>query len=139
MAIPQTGQWRMRGRDVIANTIAEVRRAAFDPDQCGFQPLRRAAVPRRPPTIAQSDLHQCAGGFSAQAYLMWELISTAPFARDLELAVIDKDGPHPLVFPCRRILGGWMNAATQERMDVRPTHWRDWGATASGGVSAREA
>ncbi len=70
---------------------------------------------------------------------MWELISTAPFARDLELAVIDKDGPHPLVFPCRRILGGWMNAATQERMDVRPTHWRDWGATASGGVSAREA
>jgi hypothetical protein len=59
---------------------------------------------------------------------MWENISTAPFARDLELAVLDKDGPHALVFPCRRILGGWMHAETKERLDVRPTHWREWDA-----------
>lgn len=57
---------------------------------------------------------------------MWESISTAPFAKDLELAVIDNDGPHALVFPCQRILNGWMNADTKERLDIRPTHWRAW-------------
>ena len=57
---------------------------------------------------------------------MWQHISTAPPGRDLELAVIDNDGPHALVFPCRRILNGWMNTRTKERLDVRPTHWRDW-------------
>jgi hypothetical protein len=59
---------------------------------------------------------------------MWQLISTAPFDCDLELAVIDGDGPHALVFACRRILDGWMNAATRERLDVHPTHWREWTA-----------
>ena len=57
---------------------------------------------------------------------MWQPISTAPFDRDLELAVIDGDGPHSLVFACRRILDGWMNAETRERLDVHPTHWREW-------------
>jgi hypothetical protein len=57
---------------------------------------------------------------------MWRHISTAPFDCDIELAVIDTDGPHALVFACRRILGGWMNAETHERLDVRPTHWREW-------------
>jgi hypothetical protein len=47
------------------------------------------------------------------------------------LAVIDDDGPHALVFPCRRILNGWMNADTKERLDVRPTHWREWAVAAS--------
>jgi hypothetical protein len=58
--------------------------------------------------------------------LMWQVISTAPFDRDLELAVIDGDGPHALVFPCRRVLGGWTKAETKERIDVRATHWRQW-------------
>jgi hypothetical protein len=57
---------------------------------------------------------------------MWQTILNAPFDCDLELAVIDEDGPHALVFPCRRILNGWMNAETKERLDVRPTHWRQW-------------
>ena len=57
---------------------------------------------------------------------MWQLVSTAPFDRDLELAVIDEDGEHALVFPCRRILGGWMSVATKQRIEVRPTHWREW-------------
>jgi len=59
---------------------------------------------------------------------MWQPISSAPFDCDLELAVIDGSGPHALVFACRRILGGWMNAETKERLDVRPTHWRRWNA-----------
>jgi len=57
---------------------------------------------------------------------MWQHISTAPFDRDIELAVIDDHGAHALVFPCRRILNGWMKAETRERLDVRPTHWRIW-------------
>ena len=40
------------------------------------------------------------------------------------LAVVEDDGPHALVFPCRRILAGWMDAETTKRVDVRPTHWR---------------
>jgi len=56
----------------------------------------------------------------------WQSISSAPYGCDLELAVIDADGPHPLVFASRRIVGGWMNSETNERLDVRPTHWREW-------------
>jgi hypothetical protein len=57
---------------------------------------------------------------------MWHPVSTAPFDRDLELAVVAHDGAHALVFPCRRILGGWINATDKRRIDVRPTHWREW-------------
>jgi hypothetical protein len=57
---------------------------------------------------------------------MWQSISTAPFDRDLELAVLDEDGVHALVFPCRRILDGWENSQTNARIEIRPTHWRDW-------------
>ncbi|HYA06335.1 MAG TPA: hypothetical protein VEF90_10630 [Xanthobacteraceae bacterium] len=57
---------------------------------------------------------------------MWRPISTAPFDRDLELAVIDSSGPHALVFPCRRLLGGWINAVSKIRIEVQPTHWREW-------------
>ncbi len=56
----------------------------------------------------------------------WQPVSSAPFDRDLELAVIDNGGPHALVFPCRRILSGWTKAATGERIEVHPTHWREW-------------
>jgi hypothetical protein len=56
----------------------------------------------------------------------WEPISSAPFDRDLELAVIDYEGEHALVFPCRRILGGWIDVTTNQRIDVDPSHWREW-------------
>jgi hypothetical protein len=62
-------------------------------------------------------------------HMQWQPISTAPFGPDLELAVIDGDGPHALVFPCRRILGGWMKVESKEQIDVHPTHWREWGLT----------
>jgi hypothetical protein len=57
---------------------------------------------------------------------MWQPISTAPFGCDLELAVIDKDVPHALAFPCRRVSNGWINAKSMKAVDVRPTHWRSW-------------
>ena len=62
-------------------------------------------------------------------HMQWQPISTAPFGPDLELAVIDGDGPHALVFPCRRIFGGWMKVESKEQIDVHPTHWREWGLT----------
>ena len=57
---------------------------------------------------------------------MWQPISTAPFDCDLELAVINGQGTHSLVFACRRTASGWINAQTKARVDVRPTHWRLW-------------
>ena len=56
----------------------------------------------------------------------WQAISTAPFDRNLELAVIEPDGIHSLVFPCRRGLQGWISSATAEPVRVHPTHWRPW-------------
>jgi hypothetical protein len=58
--------------------------------------------------------------------MMWHEITTAPFDRDLELAIVDAVGPHPIGFPCRRVVGGWIKADTQRRLDLRPTHWRPW-------------
>ena len=57
---------------------------------------------------------------------MWKPILSAPFGRDLQLAVFDEDGEHALVFPCIKEREGWKNAATGARVDIRPTHWRDW-------------
>jgi hypothetical protein len=57
---------------------------------------------------------------------MWQPISSAPFDRELELAVVNEDGEHALVFPCRRAHGGWIDARTKRRLDVWPTHWREW-------------
>ena len=54
----------------------------------------------------------------------WNPITSAPFDRD-SLGVIDYDGEHALVFPCRHILGGWMDAVTKHRIDVDPSHWRE--------------
>ncbi len=59
----------------------------------------------------------------------WHPIANAPFDRELELAVIDEDGRHVLVFPARRTLGGWANAETKQSIDVEPTHWRQWTTT----------
>ncbi len=57
---------------------------------------------------------------------MWRLIVEAPFERDIELAVIDDEGIHALVFPCQRRPDGWINALTGEMLYVDPTHWRIW-------------
>ena len=58
-------------------------------------------------------------------------IESAPFDRDLELAVIDYGGAHALVFPCRRVLHGWVRAEANHHVSVHPTHWRHWVETSS--------
>ena len=57
---------------------------------------------------------------------VWETISTAPYGRDLELAMIEGRHVHPLVFACRRTPNGWVKDATREQVFVNPTHWRLW-------------
>ena len=58
----------------------------------------------------------------------WKPIDTAPFGRDLELAVIDSRGTHLVAFRCRRLTdNGWLDVETNKQVYyVRPTHWRDW-------------
>jgi hypothetical protein len=139
MAMPQTGQWRMRGRGCAVNfrpvknnndPASSANTAALELIQInvGSQALRRTAAPAGAAAAgAQNyDLGQCSRRSSLQNNQMWQNVSTAPFDRDLQLAVIDNDGPHALVFPCRRIPNGWMKVDTKERLDVRPTHWREW-------------
>jgi hypothetical protein len=57
---------------------------------------------------------------------VWQEISTAPYNRDLELAVIEGDHVHPLVFACRRTPSGWTKVLSKERVVISPTHWRIW-------------
>jgi hypothetical protein len=57
---------------------------------------------------------------------MWQPISSAPYGSDLELSVIERGVSHALTFPCRRGPYGWVDAVTERRIDVRPTHWRPW-------------
>jgi hypothetical protein len=57
---------------------------------------------------------------------MWEPVSTAPFDRDVEGAFIYSDRTHTLAFPCRRVLGGWINGNTRQPIMVHPTHWQEW-------------
>jgi hypothetical protein len=57
----------------------------------------------------------------------WNPIASAPFAKDLELSVIERSEVHALMFPCRRTARGWINSTTQSAVSVAPTHWRLWG------------
>jgi len=57
---------------------------------------------------------------------MWLPIASAPDDLDLELAVIDSDGCHALVFPCRRHGDGWVDPRDGQLVQVRPSHWRPW-------------
>ena len=61
--------------------------------------------------------------------MKWQPITTAPLGQDLELAVIDGGHNYALVFPCRRDVAGrgWIKVDTGERVEVHPTHWREWG------------
>jgi hypothetical protein len=67
-----------------------------------------------------------AAGHDIIPIMQWKDIIRAPYNRDLQLAVIDRDGTHALAFACRRQDGLWINAQTRRPIDVRPTHWREW-------------
>jgi hypothetical protein len=56
----------------------------------------------------------------------WKPIFSAPFDRNLQIAVIDRGGEHALVFPCRQTEVGWIDTATKRSVPVSPSHWREW-------------
>jgi hypothetical protein len=56
----------------------------------------------------------------------WLPVSIAPPDGDLEVCVINNQGVHALVFPCRRDGNEWIDSVTKKRVDIRPTHWRLW-------------
>ena len=44
----------------------------------------------------------------------WKTVDTAPFDRDLELAVINSTGTQVVAFPCRRLVdSGWIDVETK--------------------------
>jgi hypothetical protein len=64
--------------------------------------------------------------FHAKLIPMWKSSETAPRNVELELAVIDADGVHALVFPCRRAAHGWIDARNGRLLAAEPTHWQLW-------------
>jgi hypothetical protein len=56
----------------------------------------------------------------------WNPINSAPFERDIELAVLDQSGEHLVAFACRRGVDGWLTARSNRPVDIHPTHWRQW-------------
>ena len=84
--------------------------------------MPRASQPRPKLMKIKADVKELPDYFSMD----WHLVETAPFDRDLELAVIDGNEIHTLVFPCRRRPHGWVNAKTNASIGVHPTHWREW-------------
>jgi hypothetical protein len=62
-------------------------------------------------------------------FKMWHFIpsiSSVPTDREVHLAVVDHDGIHVLDFPCCWNGYCWIHAETKVRVDVHPTHWREW-------------
>jgi hypothetical protein len=55
--------------------------------------------------------------------LEWREIATAPFDREIELAIID-DSVGLLDGSCLRHHDGWLDAQTLRSVTVRATHWR---------------
>jgi hypothetical protein len=39
----------------------------------------------------------------------------------------DHVGTYTIPFPCRRSDGAWLNARTDERIEVEVVGWREWG------------
>lgn len=61
--------------------------------------------------------------------MAWSKIEAAPFEHDIEVAVMEFDGPHAVVFSCRRLLCGWVKASTREPVEIHPNHWGEWSNT----------
>ena len=56
----------------------------------------------------------------------WLPIAIAPSGADLEVGVMENGDVHALVFPVHKSGLSWVNASTKERVDIQPTHWRQW-------------
>jgi hypothetical protein len=53
----------------------------------------------------------------------WREIASAPFDREIEVAILDEDTSVP-GGPCLRHGDGWLDAETLRPIEVTATHWR---------------
>jgi hypothetical protein len=61
----------------------------------------------------------------ARSYEVWQRLKRFTNEARRPRKAVRKDGDlHVFDFPCRRILGGRIKAATRESICVNPTHWR---------------
>jgi hypothetical protein len=63
--------------------------------------------------------------FFTGAPAKWNLISTAPRGRNVQVQVADNFGHYPLPFLCKMTDKGWVNAETQQPLKLTPTGWRE--------------
>jgi hypothetical protein len=61
-----------------------------------------------------------------QSVPTWQPVSIAPVSSELELAIINSGGVYAFFLPCYRSVDGWRDAKTKRRIEVEPTHWREW-------------
>jgi hypothetical protein len=64
----------------------------------------------------------------SSSIMEWKPIDTAPFDRDLELAVIDSRGTRLVAFACRRLTdnswldNSWLDVETNKRVCLHTPH-----------------
>jgi hypothetical protein len=61
-----------------------------------------------------------------QVPVMWRSVVEASFGKDMELAAIDDEDVHALVFPCQPMPATLVNAMTGEILNDHPTRWCAW-------------
>ncbi len=56
---------------------------------------------------------------------VWQTIATAPFDREIEVAVLDELEYDVFAFRVRRTAAGWVVEGIDGFMFIAPTHWRE--------------
>jgi hypothetical protein len=56
----------------------------------------------------------------------WLPVSFTPPNADLEVSVLDGCELRALLFPVRKSETEWVDISTNKRIDIVPTHWRQW-------------
>ncbi len=96
-----------------------------------LQPLSRIKARRLSPTKMGTELFKRLITMKRLAATLsrfldtsrWRGIETAPFGRELELAIIDSE-IRPISGYCLRHGDGWFDAETRRPIEVTATHWR---------------
>jgi len=55
----------------------------------------------------------------------WQTIVTAPFDRDIEVAVLNERGYEVFALFVRRTQAGWLANRIDDFLAIAPTHWRE--------------